>query len=263
MRSTAALCLWALLGAARGWAPAHPRIATGPAPRPRAPVNLAPRPRGAPRPAVDFRLAEDDAAPIALRCTKTGRTIDCFPGCFMRLEDEGEWYVVATPCDQPVAFAPSIDDDEDDDWVIIQDDDPRMDAVFAVAERAVGEELEDCAMVRSALFPTLRGDLDDQLEDDDDDDVDDDEFARLDEEGEEDDAVLSLLATFDVPELGHAYDMMRIEELYQLIARRGDADDCLVYDILDEAESEVIRPRVAAALDEFQDDGGDDDDDAS
>ena len=75
--------------------------------------------------------------------------------------------------------------------------------------------------------------------------------------------MLSLLATFDVPELGHAYDMMRIEELYQLIARRGDADDCLVYDILDEAESEVIRPRVAAALDEFQDDGGDDDDDAS
>ena len=88
-------------------------------------------------------------------------------------------------------------------------------------------------------------------------------IARLDEEGEEDDAVLSLLATFDVPELGHAYDMMRIEELYQLIARRGDADDCLVYDILDEAESEVIRPRVAAALDEFQDDGGDDDDGAS
>ena len=171
----------------------------------------------------------------------------------MALEDEGEWYVVATPCDQPVAFAPSIDDDEDDDWVIIQDDDPRMDAVFAVAERAVGEELEDCAMVRSALFPTLRGDLDDQLEDDDDDDLDDDEFARLDEEGEEDDAVLSLLATFDVPELGHAYDMMRIEELYQLIARRGDADDCLVYDILDEAESEIIRPRVAAALDEFID----------
>merc|ERR1712159_13177 len=79
------------------------------------------------------------------------------------------------------------------------------------------------AMVRSALFPTLRGDLDDQLEYDGDDDVDDDEFARLDEEGEEDDAVLSLLATFDVPELGHAYDMMRIEELYQLIARRGDA----------------------------------------
>ena len=37
----------------------------------------------------------------------------------------------------------------------------------------------------------------------------------------------------------------------------------MVYDILDEAESEVIRPRVAAALDEFQDDGGDDDDDAS
>merc|ERR1712118_120437 len=97
----------------------------------------------------------------------------------------------------------------------------------------------------------------------DEDDLDDDEFARLDEEGEEDDAVLSLLATFDVPKLGHAYDMMRIEELYQLIARRGDADDCLVYDILDEAESEVTRPRVAAALDEFQDDGGDDDDDAS
>ena len=154
-----ALLIAALAAPARGWAP-HPRIATGPAPRPRAPVNLAPRPRGTPRPAVDFRLAEDDAAPIALRCTKTGRTIDCFPGCFMRLEDEGEWYVVATPCDQPVAFAPSIDDDEDDDWVIIQDDDPRMDAVFAVAERAVGEELEDCAMVRSALFPTLRGDLD-------------------------------------------------------------------------------------------------------
>ena len=88
-------------------------------------------------------LAEDDAAPIALRCTKTGRTIESFPAGFMRLEDEGEWYVVATPCDQPVAFAPSIDDDEDDDWVIIQDDDPRMDAVFAVAERAVGEELDE------------------------------------------------------------------------------------------------------------------------
>ena len=178
----------------------------------------------------------------------------------MRLEDEGEWYVVATPCDQPVAFAPSIDDDEDDDWVIIQDDDPRMDAVFAVAERAVGEELEDCAMVRSALFPTLRGDLDDQLEDDDDDDVDDDEFARLDEEGEEDDAVLSLLATFDVPELGHAYDMMRIEELYQLIARRGDADDCLRVRHPRRGRVRGHRPRVAAALDEFQDDGGDDDD---
>ena len=260
MRSPSAP-FWALLAVARGWAPSRPHHATGPAPR-----HVAPRPRRAAASrlrAVDFRLAEDDAAPIALRCTKTGRTIDCFPGCFMRLEDEGEWYVVATPCDQPVAFAPSIDDDEDDDWVIIQDDDPRMDAVFAVAERAVGEELEDCAMVRSALFPTLRGDLDDQLEDDDEDDLDDDEFARLDEEGEEDDAVLSLLATFDVPELGHAYDMMRIEELYQLIARRGDADDCLVYDILDEAESEVIRPRVAAALDEFQDDDGGDDDDAS
>ena len=133
---------WALLAAAlapaRGWAPSRPHHATGPAPRPRGAVNVAPRPRRATlRPAVDFRLAEDDAAPIALRCTKTGRTIDCFPGCFMRLEDEGEWYVVATPCDQPVAFAPSIDDDEDDDWVIIQDDDPRMDAVFAVAERAV------------------------------------------------------------------------------------------------------------------------------
>ena len=84
-----ALLIAALAAPARGWAP-HPRIATGPAPRPRAPVNLAPRPRGTPRPAVDFRLAEDDAAPIALRCTKTGRTIDCFPGCFMRLEDEGE-----------------------------------------------------------------------------------------------------------------------------------------------------------------------------
>ena len=215
------------------------------------------------RPAVDFRLAEDDAAPIALRCTKTGRTIDCFPGCFMRLEDEGEWYVVATPCDQPVAFAPSIDDDEDDDWVIIQDDDPRMDAVFAVAERAVGEELEDCAMVRSALFPTLRGDLDDQLEDDDDDDVDDDEFARLDEEGEEDDAVLSLLAAFDVPELGHGvHDAHR----GALPAHREKETPTTVW-----CTTSSTRPsprssldsRAAHALDEFQDDGGDDDDDAS
>ena len=243
MRPSRNTWLLLLAAVARGWAPL-PRIA--------APRTL--------RRAVDFRLAEDEAAPIALRCPRTGRTIDCYPGCFMRLEDAGEWYVVATPCDQPVAFAPSIDDDDDDEsWVIIQDDDERMDAVFAVAEQAVGEELEDCSMVRSALFPTLRGDLDDQLEDEDDEGADDAAFGMLDEEGDEDDAVLSLLATFDVPELGHSYDMMRIEELYQLIARRGDADDCLVYDILGEAESEVIRPRIAAALDEFQDDEDEDD----
>ena len=78
------------------------------APRPRAPVNLAPRAAVTRATSVrDFRnSARGRRGPIALRCTKTGRTIDCFPGCFMRLEDEGEWYVVATPCDQPVASRP-------------------------------------------------------------------------------------------------------------------------------------------------------------
>lgn len=54
-----------------------------------------------------------------------------------------------------------------------------------------------------------------------------------------------------MPELGHSFDMMRVEQVYQLIARKGSGD---FYEILDEAESARVRPRVAAALDEVQGD---------
>ena len=97
-------------------------------------------------------------------------------------------------------------------------------------------------MVRSALFPTLKGDIDDQF-----DEADFEEGLDLDEDAGDDESVLSLIATFDVPELGHSFDMMRVEQVYQLIARKGAGD---FYEILDEAESAKVRPKMTAALDE-------------
>ena len=58
------------------------------------------------------------------------------------------------------------------------------------------------------------------------------------------------VATFDVEELGHAYDMMRIEQVYQLLAKkRGDE-----WTILDEAEADAIRPRIAEIIDDHDGD---------
>ena len=194
---------------------------------------------------ASLKIAEDDAAPIELHCEKSGRVLECFPGAFIRLPGSESTVVIATPCDTPVAFAPSIDEDEDETWVIVQDDDPRMDAVFRTAARIVDEELDDCRMVRTALFPTLQGDLDDQFEDEDMDDL-----SALDDEADFDEEVLSLIATFDVEELGHAYDMMRIEQVYQLLAKkRGDE-----WTILDEAEADAIRPRIAEIIDDHDGD---------
>ena len=199
----------------------------------------------APARRASLKIAEDDAAPIDLFCAESGRRIACFPGAFVRLAADDAVVVIATPCDTPVAFAPSIDDDDEETWVIVQDDDPRMDAVFKRASEIVDEELDDCRMVRTALFPTLQGDLDDQFEDEDMDDL-----SALDDEADFDEEVLSLIATFDVEELGHAYDMMRIEQVYQLLAKkRGDE-----WTILDEAEADAIRPRIAEIIDDHDGD---------
>jgi len=95
--------------------------------------------------------------------------------------------------------------------------------------------------------------LDDQFDDDDD---EDDEDAALFEDMDDDESVLALLATFEVPALGHAYDMMRVEQVYQLIAKKGPGDQGYV--LLDEGESDLIRPRVAETLARYDecDDGG-------
>ena len=200
---------------------------------------------------ASLKIAEDDAAPIELHCEKSGRVLECFPGAFIRLPGSESTVVIATPCDTPVAFAPSIDEDEDETWVIVQDDDHRMDAVFRTAARIVDEELDDCRMVRSALFPTLQGDLDDQFEEE---DLDDDLEAleALDGEADFDEEVLSLVATFEVEELGHTYDMMRIEQVYQLLAKKSQ--DGKRWVILDEADADAVRPRIEEIIAEHDGD---------
>lgn len=200
-----------------------------------------------------LKMAEDDAAPIDLVCDKSGRSLSCFPGAFVRFRPEDPCVVIATPCDTPVAFAPSIEEDDDETWVIVQDDDPRMDAVFKRAAEIVEEELDDCRMVRSALFPTLQGDLDDQFDDEDD---ELDELEALDEEADDEEEVLSLIATFEVEDLGHTYDMMRIEQIYQILAKKGDDGR---YHMLSEEESDTIRPKVAKIIDRYESELDEDD----
>ena len=65
--------------------PLHTAVHTAAPPR-------APRPasRCVRRSAVDFRMAEDDASPIAL-ASACGRSLDAFPGCFLKLEEGGPW----------------------------------------------------------------------------------------------------------------------------------------------------------------------------
>ena len=117
--------------------------------------------------------------------------------------------------------------------------------LVAAPRHSAARVLDDCRMVRTALFPTLQGDLDDQFEDEDMDDL-----SALDDEADFDEEVLSLIATFDVEELGRAYDMMRIEQVYQLLAKkRGDE-----WTILDEAEADAIRPRIAEIIDDHDGD---------
>mmetsp|Transcript_20435 Transcript_20435/g.70568 ORF Transcript_20435/g.70568 Transcript_20435/m.70568 type:complete len:178 (+) Transcript_20435:67-600(+) len=122
---------------------------------------------------ASMQLAEDDAAPVTLVDSTNGRNIICFPGAYVKFDETDgptdELFVVATPCDTPVAFAPSVNDDDDETtWEIVQDDDPQMEILFECARQIV-EEYYDCQLVRSALFPTLEGDLESDDEDDDED----------------------------------------------------------------------------------------------
>jgi len=261
--------------------------------------SLAPRVRrrAVARRTAELILAEDDAPPVDLYCATTGRCLRCFPGAFIRVEPEARPIVIATPCDTPVAFAPSLGDDDGGGatWTILQDDDGRMDAVFARAAELVEAELEDCAMVRSALFPTLRGDA---FDDDDEDEWDEalDAFDRDDDDdgGDDDDEVLSLVATFDVPALGADFDMMRVEQAYQVLAEKRDDGTCRAgvgrrdargrdsalyprerearrsdsererghatttlrrrYAILDAAAADAVRPRIEEIIAESEDD---------
>lgn len=240
MRCTCPLLLWcgALLGRALR-------------PTPRVPIyrraNVVAR--------TSLILAEDDASPIDLYDEVSGRYLRCFPGAFLDLEDGAAPIVIATPCDAPMAFAPSIDGDDDDaTWTILQDNDDRMGAVFDEAAALVRDELDDCVMVRSALFPTLSGDAFDEDDEDFEEELEEamDEFDAADDGDDDEAEVLSLVATFSVPALGdREFDMMRIEQVYQILARRrGDGS----YAILPEADSEALRPRIAEVIAESEDD---------
>ncbi len=104
-------------------------------------------------PACELEEADDDADPVVLRSTKTGRVIECYLHSLAKIDKDPAQYIVAVPCDPCVEICQI--NKKTDELKTIDEEDLKMDALFPIAAALLEED--ELTLVRSATTLTLQG----------------------------------------------------------------------------------------------------------
>jgi len=189
--------------------------------------------------------SEEEGIPIPFVDVDGQSFIECFADSIAEID--GVEYTIGVPCDYAVALCYFTDDEE---LIPLELDDPKMDAVFSMAESIVEEEFGDeLVLQRTPQTLTLVG----ELEEDEDDEDDEFDLEDEDEEDDDDDEEVEVLLAFEHD--NRNYNLVRMLDPMLLVGK-ADPDDpqrCL---LLAPEESDKVMPVLEDMFLEFREDAG-------
>lgn len=210
--------------------PARPR---GYARRPRASALPA---AAAPGPTFE-KLADDDDRVVAFLEVDGENGIDCYVDG--RATVGGVDYAIGIPCDYAVALCYVEDAGA---LVPVELDDPRMDAVFPVAEEIIEDEFgEELVLVRTPQTLTLVGELEEG-------EVDGEDGDDSSDGGDDTEEEVEILVSFE--EDDREYHLVRLLDPVLLVGKAGDIDDTRI--LLTPEESDMVMPQLEKLVLSYQ-----------